>query len=122
MAHYDQPPAIKLDYQSATGRRLGVLHTADYFVIRENSAGWEECKTQEELVQYVQRNANCYRCEDGGGWSCPPGEAHAAPLGLYYRVRSSRDIDWIFQRNIQFVEDYLRVEPVIDTNVRELLR
>ena len=50
LEYYDQPPAIKLDYQSAAGRRLGVLHTADYFVIRENSAGWEECKTQEELV------------------------------------------------------------------------
>ena len=35
LEYCDQPPAIKLHYQSAAGRRLGVLHTADYFVIRE---------------------------------------------------------------------------------------
>jgi putative transposase len=40
-------------------------------------------------------------------------------LGLYYRVRSSREIDWIFQRNIQFLDDYLRGESVIAPNVRE---
>ncbi|MBD0265420.1 MAG: integrase, partial [Tolypothrix sp. Co-bin9] len=31
---YDQPPQIKLDYQASNGRRLGVLHTPDFFVIR----------------------------------------------------------------------------------------
>ncbi|HEV2383327.1 MAG TPA: efflux RND transporter permease subunit [Terriglobia bacterium] len=38
---------------------------------------------------------------------CPPGEAHARPLGLYYRVRSSNEINWVVQRNLQFLEDYL---------------
>src|SRR5262249_12734866 len=42
LEYYDQPPPFKLDYESAVGRRLGVLHTADYFVIRQSSAGWEE--------------------------------------------------------------------------------
>ena len=32
-------------------------------------------------------------------------------LGLYYRVRSSAEINWVFQRNIQFLEDYLRIDP-----------
>jgi putative transposase len=57
LEYYDRPPAFKLDYRSAAGRRLGVLHTADYFVIRENGAGWEDCKTQEELVQISQKNS-----------------------------------------------------------------
>src|ERR1051326_2024221 len=51
LEYYDQPPAIKLEYQSAAGRNLGVLHTADFFVVRKNSAGGEECKTEEELVR-----------------------------------------------------------------------
>src|SRR5450755_2890155 len=34
LEYYDQPPSIKLDYESANGKRLGVLHTADYFVLR----------------------------------------------------------------------------------------
>jgi putative transposase len=32
-------------------------------------------------------------------------------LGLDYRVWSSAEIDWILQRNIQFLEDYLRCDP-----------
>ena len=44
LEYYDQPPAIKLNYRSAAGRRLGVMSTPDFFVIRADTAGWEECK------------------------------------------------------------------------------
>ena len=110
LEYFDQPPSFKLDYDSADGRRMGVLHTADYFVIRSGSAGWEECKTEEELVLLNRKNPNRFACDAKGRWVCPPGETYAAALGLYYRVRSSRDIDWVYQRNIQFLEDYLRAE------------
>ena len=110
LEYWDQPNSIKLDYESAHGRHLGVLHTPDYFVIRKTEAGWEECKTEEDLRRLAERNANRYFHDDKGGWRCPPGEAYAHDLGLYYRVRSSRDINWVFQRNIQFLEDYLRAD------------
>jgi transposase InsO family protein len=119
LEYYDQPPTFKLDYRGATGRHLGVLHTADFFVIRQKTAGWEECKTHEELVQLAQRNENRYQPADGGGWRCPPGEAYAQALGLYYRVRSSCEINWVFQRNIQFLEDYLRGELTVTSIARE---
>lgn len=121
LEYYDQPPTFKLDYRGPTGRHLGVLHTADFFVIRQKSAGWEECKTAEELVLLAQRNENRYQLADGGGWRCPPGEAYAVPRGLYYRVRSSGDINWVFQRNVQFLEDYLRGEVTVASTVREAL-
>src|SRR3954447_25910923 len=38
---YDQPPPIKLVYQAANGRRVGVRHTPDYFVIRADAVGWD---------------------------------------------------------------------------------
>src|SRR5947207_9385950 len=107
LEYFDQPPPIKLDYESANGRPMGVLHTPDFFVIRETEAGWEEWKTEEDLRRLSERNSNRY-CTDGGRWHCPPGTAYAERLGLYYRVRSSADIDRIFQRNIQFLEDYFR--------------
>jgi transposase InsO family protein len=119
LEYFDQPPTFKLDYRSSTGRHLGVLHTADFFVIRQKTAGWEECKTTEELVQFTQRNEKRYQLADGGVWRCPPGEAYAMPLGLYYRVRSSGDINWVFQRNVQFLEDYLRGEVTVVSTVRE---
>lgn len=105
--YYDQAPSIRLDYCSADGKRLGVSHTADFFVIRADRAGWEECKTEEELVRLSERNPNRYRRSDHG-WICPPGQEYAERFGLYYRVRSSTEINWLFQRNIQFLEDYLR--------------
>ena len=104
--YYDQAPPIKLDY-SADGKRLGVSHTADFFVIRADRAGWEECKTEADLIRLSERNPNRY-CRGDYGWICPPGREYAERFGLYYRVRSSAEINWVFQRNIQFLEDYLR--------------
>jgi hypothetical protein len=118
---YDQPPAFKLEYQSASGRNLGVLHTADFFVLRRNEAGWEECKTQDELVHLSRQNENRYRSDDGANWRCPPGESYAVSHGLYYRVRSSRDIDWIFQRNVQFMEDYFRGDRQVPAAVHDVI-
>ena len=120
LEYYDQPPAICLRYPSAKGRHLVVMHTPDFFVIRRDKAGWEEWKTEEDLVRLAQKSPHRYRLENGNSWSCPPGEEHAKVLGLYYRVRSSREINWVFQRNMQFLEDYLRPDSVpISSLVRE---
>jgi transposase InsO family protein len=118
--YYDQPPPLKLNYKSGNGKCLGVIHTPDFFVIRATHAGWEECKTEEELLQLAVHNSNRYCCDTQGGWRCPPGEAVATALDLYYRVRSSRHIEDLFQRNIQFLEDYLRGDAeAIDHRTRE---
>src|SRR5262249_37568035 len=66
---------------------------------------------------------NRYCRDKEGQWRCPPGEACASSSGLYYRVRSSSEIDWVYQRNVQFLEDYLRegqpaVAPAIEQFVR----
>lgn len=60
LEYYDQPPSIKLDYQGKNGRKLGVLHKPDLFVIRKNSAGWEECKTEEQLKKLAEKSPNRY--------------------------------------------------------------
>lgn len=123
--YYDQPPPIKLVYASATGRKMGVLHTPDFFVIRDREAGWEEWKAEEELQRLKDRTPNryCLKPKGQGEWDCPPGAAYAASLALYYRVRSSAEIDWVFQRNIQFLDDYLRADPsTIPLDSRERAR
>ena len=108
LEYFDQPPSIQLEYESPNGRRMVVRHTPDFFVIRKTEAGWEEWKTEEELQRLSERNPNRYCTDDASRWRCPPGIAYAEPLRLYYRVRSSADIDATFQRNIQFLEDYSR--------------
>ena len=120
--YYDQPPSFKLEYDSANGRRMGVLHTPDYFALRKETAGWEECKTEEQLEKLSEKNPNRYCRGEDGEWRCPPGEAYADQFNLYYRVRTSKTINWIFQRNVQFLEDYLRADmPTVDPAVCEQL-
>src|SRR6266508_1962472 len=105
---WDQPPPIKLNYRSKNGTRLGVLHTPDFFVIHANGAGWEECKPENELQRLTDHNPHRYLRGEDGRWHCPPAEQYAAIFGLTYRVRSSAEINWIYQRNILFLEGSLR--------------
>jgi putative transposase len=55
---YDQPQAITLDYNSASGRRQVVRHTPDFFVLRQGAAGWEEWKTEDELSRLAEHSPN----------------------------------------------------------------
>ena len=120
LEYYDQPPPLKLTYNSANGRHLTVMHTPDFFVLHRAEAGWEEWKTEEDLVRLAEHNPHRYCLDAQGRWCCPPGEAQASPLGLYYHVRSSRQIDWTYQRNIQFLEDYLDAHSrAVDPHVKE---
>jgi len=108
---WDQPPPITLHYptklKNGLTRTLRVLHTPDYFVIREDALGWEEWKTEEELLRFARAESTRYVRDEHAQWRCPPGEAVAAPLGFYYRVRSSTDIHEIFHRNVRFLSYYL---------------
>ena len=108
--YYDQPPAIPLEYRSANGRHLTVMHTPDYFVIRRDTASWEECKTEEDLCKLGERSPHRYcRGENGDGVVLPE-RLTPNSSGLHYRVRSSAEINWAYQRNTQFLEDYFRLD------------
>jgi len=121
LEYYDQPPPIKLEYQALSGKQVGVLHTADYFAIRTDRAGWIECKTEDDLRRLAEQAPNRYQF-DGSRWRCPPGESYAARLGLNYEVRSSKDINWIFQANMQFLEDYFRGTVSVPSATAEKVR
>ena len=109
LEYYDQPSRIKLIYEAKNGRRVGIWHTPDYFVIRSDSIGWEEWKTEAELPRLAEQMPHRYIREENI-WHCPPGEQHATQFGFFYRVRSSAEIDWGLQRNLIFLEDYLRAD------------
>ncbi|MEC4813047.1 MAG: DDE-type integrase/transposase/recombinase [Scytonema sp. PMC 1069.18] len=116
---YDQPSSIKLDYQGKNGRNLGVLHTPDFFVIRSYCAGWEECKTEEDLKKLAEKSPNRYFCDSEGRWRTPPGENYAQQFGLYYRLRVDTQINWVIQRNTIFLEDYFRAESLqVETTIK----
>ena len=91
LEYYDQPPPIKLIYEGKNDKRLGLLHTPDFFIIKSDSTGWIECKTEKELKKLEQKNPNRYYCDENGQWRCPPGERYAKELGFFYRVCSDKD-------------------------------
>jgi putative transposase len=103
---WDQPPPIPLEYHDKRNHLQRPLHTADYFVFRSDSAGWEECKPVEKLMQFAHQGSKRYVLDEKGQWRCPPGEAFAAQYGLTYRVRASDQINWAAQDNWLYLEDY----------------
>ena len=103
---WDQPPPIPLEYHDRRGHLQHPLHTADYFVFRYSSAGWEECKPVDKLIQFAQQHSTRYVLDERGQWRCPPGEAFAAKYGLTYRVRASDQINWAAQDNWLYLDDY----------------
>ena len=119
---FDQPSRIKLTYQG-NKKHVGVWHTPDFFVLRKDEAGWLECKMEETLLQLAQTQPHRYHHHPDRTWSCPPGEAYAKPLGLFYRIRSSRENDWTYLRNLRFLEEYLRgPRSAVTTEVVESVR
>jgi putative transposase len=46
LEYYDQPPSIPLAYHAANGKRLSIMHTPDYFVLRQDSAGASNARPQ----------------------------------------------------------------------------
>ena len=105
---YDQPSRVKLAYRNGVGRRVCHLSTPDYFLIQKNWVGWIECKPEEELRRLHETGNQRYIPDGHGGWRCPPGEEFAALFGLGFRVRSSRETNWILVRNLEFLSEYLQ--------------
>ena len=58
--YYDQPCQIPLTYCDGGQRKISVMHTPDFFVLRADSAGWVECKMDKDLVILPQKIPHRY--------------------------------------------------------------
>src|SRR5262249_44395551 len=106
LEYYDQPARIPLRYRALSGRLTTQWHTPDFFVLRQASAGWEEWKPLSVLEGLAERMPARYHQITTGQCRCPPGEAHAEPLGLTYRVRSSAEYHPLYIQNLKFLQDF----------------
>jgi putative transposase len=123
--YWDQPTSFILRYKTKTGAAHGHMHTPDFFVLRRDGAGWEEWKMEDELPSLAEKMPARYVRSETEGWICPPGQEYASQFGLYYRVRSSAEINWALQRNLRFLEDYLRADDpqkLISQQAKETVR
>jgi hypothetical protein len=67
LEYFDQPCRIPLSYVSSRGRKVRAMHTPDFFVLRTDSAGWEECKSDGDLEKLSEKNPHRYgrACDHG---------------------------------------------------------
>jgi hypothetical protein len=110
LEYWDQPLSFTLRYKTKAGANHGHTHTPDFFVLRRDGAGWEEWKMEDELSALAEKMPARYVRSENEGWRCPPGEEYARQFGFYYRLRTSAEINWALQRNLRFLEDYLRAD------------
>ncbi len=124
--YYDQPESIKLVYNSASGRNIGVMHTPDFLVLAKTGVEFQECKTEEKLRELAVTMPNRYQKNAEGQWVCPPGEVVAGLLGFTYKVVSSAMVSAVKTRNLIFLNDFLGADAAPDaslvTRVRAFLR
>lgn len=118
---YDQPEPFKIRYQGTSGRPISHFHTPDFFVIRQDGAGFEEWKTETEVQRLASKWPSRYQRAEDGSWRSSPAEASALPLGLSYRVRSSAELQPTFLQNLIFMEDYLRFTAVVPEQIQAVI-
>src|SRR5947208_2493595 len=103
---YDQSSRIPLSYRAKSGRWTTQWHTPDFFVLRHESAGWEEWKPVQSLDTLAVSKPARYQQAGTGQWHCPPGETYAEQLGLTYRLRSSAELHPLEIQNLKFLQDF----------------
>lgn len=104
---YDQPSSVKLSYINGGGRKVSHYSTPDFFLIQQDWMGWVECKPEEKLLESHASGSERYVPDEKGDWCCPPGKAYASQYGLGFKVMSSKEINWVLVRNLEFLSDYL---------------
>lgn len=107
LEYWDQPCQLVLRYKDRHDRAIQVKHTPDFFVLRQDSIGWEEWKSENQMEGLATQMPHRYVQQLNGGWRCPPGEVAAATYGFYYQVRTSAEFSATYQRNVAILEDYL---------------
>ena len=63
---YDQSSRIPLSYRAKSGRKTTQWHTPDFFVLRRESAGWEEWKQASALDTLANEKPARYRGTETG--------------------------------------------------------
>lgn len=120
LEYYDQPTQIKVMYNK-NNKTNAYWKTADFFVIEKEKAYWLECKTEEELISLSQKNPDRYYLLNDS-WIFEPGIVYAEKFNLEFIIKSSKTINWILQRNIIFLEDYLIRNYKIDNKNEQKIK
>lgn len=119
---WDQPTTLTLTYQNKSGKKVTVKYVPDFFVCRKEYAEIVECKTEENLVELAEEQPHRYCRGKDGTWHSPPMEEMSKELGLRYTIRTTGNINYTYIRNIDFIDDYLRMDAhLMAADARQLI-
>jgi putative transposase len=124
---WDQPPQIKLECVTSSGRRVAFFHTPDFAVLAKSGPKFVECKPNARLEELGKKSPWRYQRAENGRWKCLPGEKAAKAFGFDYQVVSETDLNPCLTANVQFLLDYLSkdhppLEEPAKTQIREAVR
>lgn len=122
LEYYDQPYRLSLKVKAKNGRTVTVTHVPDFFVIRKSSAGFEEWKSSVRLEKLATKQPERYVFSIDVGWLSPPVAEVVEQLGLYYRLRTDKEINWVKYRNRQFLKAYTIKTYQINVEVANRIR
>lgn len=110
---WDQPVEFKrFTYITKSGRKHVGRHVPDFFVCRRGYSEFVECKTEDELTKLAEDSPHRFCRGENGKWRCPPGEEYTEPFGIRYTLHSTANINPVYIRNIEFLDDYLRQDSL----------
>lgn len=123
--YWDQPIKWTIKCAVEGKQATTISHYPDFFVIRKDSCGFEEWKTEKKLETLSEKQPYRYQNADGK-WVDAVVQEYVENLGYYYRLRSDKEIDWLKYRNQKYLQPYkqgyLEQEYILDEEVETNLQ
>lgn len=110
---WDQPIKLSLTYKNKNGKHITVQYVPDFLLCRKEYAELVECKTEEDLIKLAEEQPNRYCRGENGIWQSPPMEECAKKLGIRFSIYSTSNINSVYIRNLDFLDDYMRAESLL---------
>ena len=107
LEYWDQPIQLSLKCSREGKKATTISHIPDFLIIRNNSVGFEEWKPEKTLIKRAEKYPYRYIQQEDGQWVDMLATEQAEKLGLYYRLRTDSEIDWIKYRNLKYLDKYL---------------
>jgi putative transposase len=115
--YWDQAYKFTLKVKSSSGKNCTIAHVPDFFIIKENSVIFEEWKPETKLEELAVKYPDRYMIGEDSQWHNFYAEEFAKKLGIDYRLRSNREIDWVKYRNLKYLRGYIDKKYVVSESI-----
>lgn len=112
LGFWDQPFHRPNLFYKSKNRSVRTSSTLDFFVISDEFIGFEECKSEEDLLKEIKKPSERYKFDDNRmAYVIPPLAEYLDGTGLGQRVFTDRDVNLTHVENLALLYDLLD-EPV----------